>query len=375
MKKISRGKGLFLSLIVCLIVIAIIEILCRLILPFPLGTHNTYVSEPDVLYFHKPGSSGYEVAPHRDFKPSHVQYNKFGFRGKSPQNATRPIVALMGDSFVEARQMEEKSTFAGMLAESFKEYEFINAGCSAFTTTTEYLLLKNRVLRFNPSKVFLFFTFNDYADNFIYQGGFFRHPEIFTDKLPPTSLRQNISEAPPPRSLDFLKMHSAIVANMARWLSAEPKAQLAIPADRNLFQHSFKAVNTPTEKLNAEGRQVLDFTHRGLAEMATLAKKQGIDFSVFIIPLPTQVSSKEWSPGKTVYYGYKPDESDDSVVYQTRLLSFCKSNGIKCIDMLADFRAASISAPPLFLPYDGHWTEAGHRVVASVIARHLYEVR
>jgi hypothetical protein len=371
MMKFTLWKGLLFSLMMCLITLGITELLFRLLLPFPLGTKHTYTSAPDVLYFHRPESSGYEIAAMQDFRPSHVRYNEFGFRGDSLAGVTRPIVVLMGDSFVEARQVDEKSSFPGLLSDQFNEYTFVNAGCSAYTTTTEYLLLKNRVLDIKPRKVILFFTFNDYADNFNYQGGYFRHPEIFSGELPP-ELRPNLGESILPRSiLEIMKVHSAIVANMARWLSVKPKAELAIPPDRTLFQHTFKAVNTPTHKLDDEGRKVLEFTHRGLAEIAALAKQQGIEFSVFIIPLPTQVSSREWSPGKAVYYGYKLDEFDDSVVYQSRLKSFCTTAGIECIDLLPDFRAASSSGSVLFLPYDGHWTEEGHRVVARAVARYL----
>jgi len=85
---------------------------------------------------------------------------------------------------------------------------------------------------------------------------------------------------------------------MRRWYSIKPKMQIAVPSDRNQFQHSLKAVNMPTEKLDMEGRMVLEFTHRRLAEIAALTKREGIDFSVFIIPMPTQVSGQEWSPGK-----------------------------------------------------------------------------
>lgn len=367
----SWRRKLLYSLIVCSIALAIVELLSRFVLPFPLGTQRTYISDPNVLYFHRPGSSGYEVAPHGDFSPTLVQYNELGFRGKLARNPDRPIVVMLGDSFVEARQVDEKATFTGLLGKQYKEYEFINAGCSAYTTTTEYLLLKNRVIGLRPSKVILFFSFNDYADNFNYQGGYFRHPEVFTDKVPPRELIPLISDRPAGTAMEFLKANSAIMANMARWLGAKPLMQLAVPSDRNRFQHSFKAVNTATDSLDTDGRMVLEFTHRGLAEIAALTKREGIDFSVFIIPLPTQVSSQQWSPGKTGYYGYRPDESDDSVTYQSRLLGFCKSADIACLDLLPDFRAAASSGTSLFLPYDGHWTEEGHRLVASAVARHL----
>ena len=368
-------KVYLFPLLIVLFMLCITELLSRLLLPFPLGVKHTYTRAPDVLYFHRPGSVGFEVARMGDFKPSLVRYNEYGFRGESPAGSTRPIVVLMGDSFVEARQVNEKQSFSGLLTDQFKKYTFVNAGCSGFTTTTEYLLLKNRVLGLKPRKVILFFTFNDYADNFIYEGGYFHHSEIFSKTAPHELIPELGDSISPKRTLEFLKVHSAIVGNMARFLSVKPKAQLAIPPDKSLFQHSFKAVNTPTDKLDNEGRMVLEFTHRGLAQIAAMASNNYIEFSVFIIPLPTQVSSWEWSPGKRDYYGYKKDDFDDSLVYQLRLKSFCNTAGIECIDLLPDFRAASSPGSTIFLPYDGHFTEKGHRVVAGAVARYLRATR
>lgn len=370
--RVAYVKVIIFSFVISLSTLIAVELLLRLLLPFPLGTNHTYTSAPDVLYFHRPESTGFEIAKMGDFKPNLVMYNEHGFRGESLTGSKRPIVVLMGDSFVEARQVKEKDSFSGLLQASNEKFTFVNAGCSAYTTTTEYLLLKNKVLELKPSKVILFFTFNDYADNFIYQGGYFRHPELFSSNLPPFELVPELVDSNSPRILiEFLKANSAIVGNMARFRSMQTRAQLATPPAQALFQNSLKEVNTPTDKLDKEGRTVLEFTHRGLAEISALASSNSIEFSVFIIPLPTQVSSEEWSPGKHDYYGYKKDYFDNSLVYQLRLTSFCNTAGIECIDLLPDFRAATSKDFPIFLPYDGHFTEKGHRVVARVVARHL----
>ena len=284
-------------------------------------------------------------------------------------------VAIVGDSFVEARQVSFSTSVTGVLSDKFPKFDFINAGCSAWTTTNYFLLLKHRLLqppqRFN--RLVIFFSFNDYSDNFIYKGGYFRYPEIFdNDALPPIELM------PVDYSVDSFKSfasslteRSALVANLARLFKSKSASQLAVPIEKDSFQDSFRGVNIPDHLLDPTGKEVLQFTHRGLAEIATLAKKFEIPLTVFIMPLPMQVAGYEWSLGKSRYYGYQVDYIERSTVYQSRLLGFCKQADIECVDLLPDFRSASQQDRPLFFPYDGHLTEAGHAVAANVVAHHL----
>lgn len=367
----SVGKNILYGLVLATLLLLVAEGLARLLLPFPVGTRHTYASDPQVLYFHRPNSVGYEIAVHGDFQPTQVKYNNLGFRGDLEKIPTdKPLVVVLGDSFVEARQVGESTSVTGLLEHRFPGLFFVNAGCSAYTTTTEYLLLKHRLLELKPKRLVLFFSFNDYADNFNYQGGYYRHNQIFTGDSPPAELRpQDYESAQATTFVDAVKVHSALAANLARILATPPKVQLAIPVDRHQFQESFLGVNTPTELLNDTGLEVLSFTHRGLAEIAHLTKENNIDLSVFIIPLPMQVDANEWSPGKTEYYGLVSESVEPSTQYQTRLLQFCKATGIRCVDLLPEFRRASSSGNRLFLPYDGHFSRRGHEVATSVVSR------
>jgi hypothetical protein len=352
--------------------------LARLLLPFPIGVQQTYSGFPDVLYFHKPNSRGNEISPYREFSPNLVRYDNHGFRGDLQSlNSNSRLVVLMGDSFVEARQVSEEKSLTGQLANKFKNLNFINSGCSAYTTTTEYLLLKNRIIKFQPEQIILFFSFNDYSDNYIYKGGYFRHPSIFSEKVPPAELVQKFENNDKFNSFsefgEFIRRHSALAANLALFINNRNINYIQKIHTEKAFKSTFLEVNTPTEKMDYEGRKVLEFTHRGLSEMGKLANQHGIDFSVYIIPLPTQVGSKEWSSGKSLFYGYDPDSIENSRLYQSRLMKFCKTTGIRCIDLLPDFRKAygTGKGPKLFFDYDGHWTPEGHRIVANAVAKQL----
>ena len=344
-----------------------VELVARLVLPFPLGSGGTYQNFDDVVYFHRPASKGHEVSPIGEFRPVELRYDRHGFRGDGEQPPQAgSFYAILGDSFVEARQVPERQSVAGLLGAGDPASAFINAGCSAYTTTTSYLLLKSRVLPLKPKAVIFFFTFNDYRDNFVYGGGYFRHPDVFSTGAPKSWQPQ----AGSPGAVALLAQYSAVFANLQLALSRPviPRGPLETRATLNRFEQSFMAVNKPTGKLDGVEREVLEFTHRGLAEMAALARAGGARFVIFIIPLPTQVGPAEWVRGKVLQAGVARDFVERDTTYQERLMDFCRSGNIECIDLLPAFRAAGRERR-LFFDYDGHWNAAGNRTAAFEVAR------
>ncbi|MDP8248882.1 MAG: SGNH/GDSL hydrolase family protein [Candidatus Tritonobacter lacicola] len=91
--------------------------------------------------------------------------NRHGWRDRErqpekPEDARR--VAVLGDSFVEAMQVEQEKTFLSLAEERLGgEFPFgvevMNFGRSGATTTEELLILENDVLDFSPDMVVLFF--------------------------------------------------------------------------------------------------------------------------------------------------------------------------------------------------------------------------
>mgnify|MGYP005725218675 CR=1 FL=1 len=99
--------------------------------------------------------------------------NNFGWRDhdwtlEKPDGVYR--VALLGDSFIEALQVELDSTFfqiaeRSLNALSGKKIEFMNFGRSGFTQSEQLIVLKEDVLQFSPDLVMLFFLpGNDVSD-------------------------------------------------------------------------------------------------------------------------------------------------------------------------------------------------------------------
>ena len=107
----------------------------------------------------------------------YIRINNHGLRNRNttyqkPEGTLR--IAVLGDSFAEARQVEMDSTFS-TVAESelaqcttkeTQHIEVMNFGVSGFGTAQEYLLLQVYVWQFDPDIIVLaFFSGNDVRNN------------------------------------------------------------------------------------------------------------------------------------------------------------------------------------------------------------------
>jgi hypothetical protein len=115
---------------------------------------------------------------YRDEGDAQVRTNSAGLRDREhnqtkPENTVR--IAVLGDSYAEAYQVNEEQTFWKILEHKLNEcrpfgekkrVEVINFGVSGYGTAQELLLLRNRVWSYDPDIVLLaFLTGNDVRNN------------------------------------------------------------------------------------------------------------------------------------------------------------------------------------------------------------------
>ncbi len=369
----SEMKRYLVGTFVILVPLLFLEIMLRTFLPFPIDGLLTYGVFDDVIFFHNPNSKGLERSEVNEFKEVVLQYNSRGFRGTwstLPEN--KEINVMLGDSFIESRQVDIDKTATEILNQKLKAKFFINAGCSRFTTTTEYLLLKYRLLKLKPKNVYMFFAFNDYADNASQDsGGYFTQKNIF-ESLPEKRFQ-------PPIFKDFftnfsqhIASYSAIFAYAKEGIGPKNKLARRTPMkfEQMKFYNTLAAINKKTSKMDDKEKMILEYTHHGLSEIKKLTDSAGIGLKVFIIPLPTQLNQNEWKQGKTYYFDYGDDFTDPSHVYQNRLLAFCKGAGISCVDLYPYFKQATKSGK-VFYDFDAHWTEFGQKTVADAVLKNI----
>lgn len=66
-----------------------------------------------------------------------------------------------------------------------------------------------------------------------------------------------------------------------------------------------------------------------------------------------------------------PPANIDVTLPQRRLLAWCQSRGVPCLDLLPVLRAAEQQGEPTYQLRDSHWNPAGNRRVAEAVARFL----
>lgn len=96
----------------------------------------------------------------------HVNHNSFGFRDIEFERDARPKMLFIGDSFVWGVDAEANERFTDLLRSRISNYRTVNAGVSGYGTDQEYLWLKRVWPKIQPSVVVLVIcTANDRLDN------------------------------------------------------------------------------------------------------------------------------------------------------------------------------------------------------------------
>lgn len=150
--------------------LVVLEIVLRLTHLF--GAHVSYSTPDPLIKFHLVPNSTYWNLKENEH-PITGTINKWGWRDRDwslVKTANQVRIAVLGDSYVEAFQVEDDSTFLRLVerrvnATDGARIELMNFGASGFTTSEEYLVLATEVWKFSPDMVILFFNpENDITD-------------------------------------------------------------------------------------------------------------------------------------------------------------------------------------------------------------------
>ncbi|MEO5361071.1 MAG: SGNH/GDSL hydrolase family protein [Nitrospirota bacterium] len=151
---------------VLLLTALLVEVLLRL---FP----NWYTEYGNNIYYrYAEGKNIMTLEPNQDaavrhscYNISQIKINSAGYRSYEWDNLSQFRIAVLGDSFVEAKQAPEDAYFAAALRRLL-HVDVLNFGISGYGTIHEYLQYVKEVRSYKPKIVLLFFcTFNDINGN------------------------------------------------------------------------------------------------------------------------------------------------------------------------------------------------------------------
>src|SRR6266508_3811656 len=347
---------------------------------------QVYVMDPVRGSALRPGAEGwYRSEGHAYFK-----INSDGLRDREHSLAKRANairIAVLGDSVVEAMQVEEDRNVSRVLDRKLsecealggKQVEVINFGSSGYSTAHELLTLRHQVWKYKPDIVLLtFFTGNDVRDNsgklnveplspfFYYEGD-----RLVLD----TSFRRAYRSG---RVADTMReLRDGVVARSRvaqlfyearRHWRARGKDGLAARGDGTepgVDNHVFSPPKSP------DWEEAWRITEGLLTTMSLEVRAKDARFL-----LVTVSSGIQLHPDLDVRQAFQKRFGIDDLFYpDSRLKRFAERQGITVLT-LAPSLAAYAQEHRVFLHGfsnsrlgTGHWNEEGHRVAGEIIAR------
>jgi hypothetical protein len=391
--------GLLLSLVVVVGIVGVLELALRTTHWF--GARTSW-SRPDAtIGWRFTGNTDYWYDSHENDHPVVGRTNSGGWNDREwplrkPPGAFR--VAVLGDSYVEALQVEQAANFVS-LAENLlnrdgtRRFELMNFGRSGFTQTEEWLVLKNEIVKFAPDLVALFYYApNDIADV---------DPRTATDRLRPFPVKVGADDVV--LDMDFasqtafrlkswmspLKNHSALASLVAEKLAriqqtrpaagqatGEPGgASRSVGGGRGIGGYLSVATDTPDPVYQRN----YAVTKAMIAVMIRFCAQRRIPFLLVAIDTPAYLPSVD-ARLKTIDPSFRFDFFDDD------LARFARESGARFLGLSVPFRTRYAARGEALhfsqsrpddggsvgnLGHPGHWNYAGHRYVAELLSEKL----
>lgn len=380
MKRIAVPVGIVV--LSSLIAILLFEILLRVI---GYSAPIWYEPHPRLGWTLRPGLAAWFTNEGRGF----VRVNAAGMRDRDhaldkPEGVYR--IAVLGDSYAEARQVAAGETFWALLPgrlercgfQPGKRVEVLNFGVSGYGTAQEYLLLESTAIRYRPDLVVLQFTNgNDVRNNsvaleaekdrpffMLEPGGVLRIDRSFASKAGFLSRSSRSSEL-----VRQATDHSRVL-QLVRNIRSMPFVQKAHA--NNAVEQGLEPVvlAPPSDTLWEEAWRI---TEQLIAKTSDYAQRKGARFLLVTAPYAIQVH-----PDRKLREALQAKLGVPDLFYpDRRIAELSKRNAIPALALafemqrLAEERKTYFHGFPNVGMGRGHWNASGHLVAAELIARHL----
>ena len=347
--------------------ILILDLLAGFIF-IPADSHSFRCSNPYYHHDFLPNQSAETTWGDRKYR---VFTNSLGFRDGSvrdvPLASKQKRILLIGDSYLEGMGVPYENSVAGILGESLKAdaTEVLNAAALSYSPKLYFLktryLIEQRHLAFD--ELYVFIDISDPHDEIIYK---YWEPGdgAFASGL---------------RALDrFFKRHSFLYSYCSARLrlNREKAINNAFPAessaDARFWVQDLKEYlrRADPEKdrflwpnkqsaLDEWGWEGLSLCERYMTEVQKLCARHGIRLAIVIYPSPYQLTGSNLGGIPVTFWR-----------------AFAEKRGIGFLNLFPVFIG---SGPPqtvyanYFIQGDGHWNEAGNRLVAEAVLKHIRE--
>ena len=377
------GARLVLLLVGVAAPLLLLEAAIRLFGPILPGNYNTgtfLTPHPAYARFHVLGFDGWVKTS--EFT-SRVSISSLGLRGPERPYATPPgtsRVLVLGDSFVEAAQVQEHEGVVGHLEALLNErggpVEVLNGGVGGWGQHQQYVFLREEGHRYAPDTVVVqLYLGNDVYDNswllqgrpktvrepyFVFEDdGTFRQLEFRArkpeDVSPAVALLRD-------RTMLWNVFETGILFKLQSPTEDDEDERQNRFNLNKMIVHSTKS----SERLDEAWRVTLALLQR----IREYGDERGIETALVVAPAAFQVDAAEWDAliedNKLKREDWAPDAPNRYLAARATEI------GMPMLDLLPAFQTeAARGGPPLYFARDGHWTPAGHALAAREVAAFL----
>jgi hypothetical protein len=328
-----------------------------------------------------------------------VRFNSQGYRDRErtfekPAATTR--IAVLGDSFVQALQVDLDSTFVSVLQRGLdarpdrggRTYEVLNFGVGGYGPAQELLLLENRIWAYDPDVILLaLFTGNDIVNDsrpleldpirpfFVLRDG-----ELVLDNSFRDAPRFRRGRTWPWRAVQALSRHSRFVQLLyevrhRRVAARESDRRSAELRELDLREDTGLSPLLYRPPTLSSWKEAWEITEKILLRMQDDVESHGARLVVVTLSNAIQVH-----PDPEVRRAFlRRLEVDDLFYPDRRLREFGDTHGIEVLTLAPRLREIAEStgtclhgfanADPCF----GHWNERGHHAAGEILLHDLIQ--
>lgn len=378
MSEYGKG-GSFQSATTVVVSLAIAFIIIEIVLATThlFGAHKSW-TQPDALlgWSYTPGKMFWydEENDHSVNEP----INNHGWRDRDRELAKKPgtfRIAVLGDSFVEAFQVERDSTFAAILERDLnarldRPVEVLNFGRSGMAQTEERLMLENVVPAYDPDLVIVvFLPINDIDDISPHTAGDVLRPFYRVSDDNALELDTSFLHSPQYRIKEIinpLKQNSAFVSFViSRYQLIRETRRAAALKHEEARRHAGEAEEHVTGALSLCTATPDSVYAANYALCRRLIEEMAVDWKGRMMLVCTdwvyrREDIRRWSG---------VDDTFDARFFERDLAKLSKQLGIRYVGLQTPFEDYNEGTGRAL--HWKHWNYEGHRLVADILADRL----
>jgi hypothetical protein len=377
-KRPGRLQTIVLTLLMFLLVIVTLEIVMRTTHLF--GAKMSY-AEPDYRL-------GWRFTPGRSYwhfkendHPISGTINRFGYRDRDwtiekPENVYR--IAVLGDSYVVAFQVELDSTFLALTEQRLNQagrrrVEFMNFGRPGYTQTEQLVILEEEVVQFSPDMVMLvFLPDNDITDVRRQTSPDVLRPFYSVSGDGRLDLDTSFADSPLFKikvRINWLKQRSALLSLLTerfnlyqRQRRLRQREALLNEGEASAQKHLDPVLTLCTANPLSPYLESYRLNKVLIKAMAEYCAGKGFAFMLVMTDTPAYLPERE--------QGFLDiDPTFDLHYFEDDLASYAETLGIEYLGLQRVFRQEYLEHEiPL---HWGHWNYRGHRVVSEALGLKL----